>query len=187
MIGTVGAPVSAAQAAPPSGPSAPVEAPARVERFAPYVGQSICDPTPKPGTTALAETVLAYYGTGYDGGTTRDCSIGGRSEHKEGRAWDWMVSATDPAEKAVAEEFLAWLLAEGPRGGDAYNARRLGVMYVIWNQQIWSSYYASSGWRPYSGSNPHTDHIHISLSWSGALQQTSWWTGVRADVTTGPP
>ena len=37
------------------------------------------------------------------------------------------------------------------------NARRLGIMYMIWNRRIWSSYKASSGWRKYSGSNPHTD------------------------------
>lgn len=42
------------------------------------------------------------------------------------------------------------------------------VKYVIWNRRIMSSY-AHNGtapwvWRSYSGSNPHTRHIHISLN-----------------------
>ncbi len=50
-------------------------------------------------------------------------------------------------------------------------------MYVIWNRHIWSASDAAAGWRPYSGVSPHTDHIHISLSWDGAMKRTSWWTG----------
>ena len=50
-------------------------------------------------------------------------------------------------------------------------------MYVIFNGRIWSSYRAGDGWRAYSGGESHADHIHISLSWSGAAKRTSWWTG----------
>jgi hypothetical protein len=185
--GTFGTLAPAAQAAEVSGPSAPAEAPARIEDFAPYVPQTSCDPVAKPGTAALAETVLAYYDTGRDGGITRDCSIGERSEHKEGRAWDWMLSVSNRSQKATAERFLAWLTAEGPDGEEAYNARRLGVMYLIWNQRIWSASHAASGWRPYRGPDPHTGHVHVSLSWAGAMEETSWWTAVRADVTTRRP
>jgi hypothetical protein len=185
LNGTFGALAPAAQADVASGPSAPAEAPEKIEDFAPYVPQKVCDPVAKPGTTALAKMVLAYYDTGRNGGITRACSIGARSEHKDGRAWDWMVSVSKPSEKATAERFLAWLTAEGPDGEDAYNARRLGVMYLIWNHRIWTAGRADSGWRPYRGSNPHTSHVHVSLSWSGAMKQTSWWTAVRADVTTG--
>jgi len=113
------------------------------------------------------------------------CSIGGRSEHKEGRAFDWMLSVDRPAERAVAEQFIAWLLDEGPNGEVAYIARRLGVMYVIWNGRIWSASHAARGWLQYRGPNPHTDHLHISLTWSGAMKQTSFWTGVPADVGGG--
>jgi hypothetical protein len=187
LTGAVAALAPAAQAASASGPTAPAAAPARIEGFARYVGQNNCDPVAKPGTTALAEMVLAYYGTGRDGGISRDCSIGERSEHKEGRAWDWMVNVADPVERATAEEFLAWLTAKGPDGKAAYNARRLGVMYLIWNQRIWLASRADRGWLPYDGSSPHTDHIHVSLSWSGAMKQTSWWTGVRANVNKRHP
>ncbi len=63
-------------------------------------------------------------------------------------------------------------------------ARRLGVMYVIYNRKIWSGW--SGGWENYSGYSPHTDHVHISLSWNGARGHTSFWTGRvwRTDVGT---
>ena len=34
-------------------------------------------------------------------GTTRACASGGKSEHKDGRALDWMHDSTDPADKAT--------------------------------------------------------------------------------------
>ena len=49
-------------------------------------------------------------------------------------------------------------------------------MYIIWNRKIWGAYLPDQGWRTYTGPNPHTDHVHVSFSWAGALKQTSWWT-----------
>lgn len=41
------------------------------------------------------------------------------------------------------------------------------VKYVLWNRQMYSSYsangYGPYMWRPYSGSNPHTKHAHVSV------------------------
>jgi len=37
------------------------------------------------------------------------------------------------------------------------------VKYIIWNRQITSSTVAPWTWRPYSGENPHTKHVHISV------------------------
>lgn len=37
------------------------------------------------------------------------------------------------------------------------------VTYVIWNRRIISRARIGEGWRPYSGSNPHTHHVHISI------------------------
>jgi hypothetical protein len=183
--GSLGVLAPAAQATSADGPAAAAAAPATIEPFATYRPQSTCDPGAKPGTLALANMLLAYYDAGRSGGISRNCSIGGRSEHKEGRAFDWMLSANRSQERAIAERFLAWLLDEGPDGEAAYNARRLGVMYVIWNGRIWSANHAARGWLRYRGPNPHIDHIHISLSWSGAMKRTSFWTGVPADVGRG--
>lgn len=166
-------------------PTSPVAAPAVVEAFSPYLGQVSCDPTAKPGAIALRDMLLKTYG-GRDLGISRECSRGGRSEHKEGRGWDWGLEASVPAEKAAADQFLTWLTEPGKDGVPAYNARRLGVMYAIYNRRGWSAYKASDGWQAYSGPSPHTDHIHISLSWNGAMKQTSFWTGRMAAVDYGP-
>ncbi len=166
-------------------PPAPVPPPAAVEGFAPYVPQVSCDPAVKPGTDAFRSLLLGAYG-GRDLGISRACDIGARSEHKEGRAWDWGLDASVPAEKALADQFLTWLLAPGPEGMAAYNARRLGVMYVIYDGRIWSSYQAADGWRTYSGGESHGGHLHISLAWNGAMGRTSWWTGKAAAVDFGP-
>ena len=160
-------------------------APAVVEGFSPYLPQVSCDATVKPGLDALRNLLLSTYG-GRDLGVTRGCTIGGTSEHKEGRAWDWGLNSAVPAEKALADQFLSWLLAPGPNGMAGYNARRLGVMYVIYDRKIWSSYRASDGWRKYTGSESHADHIHISLAWAGAMKHTSWWTGKAGAVDYGP-
>ncbi|HRA50892.1 DUF4214 domain-containing protein [Actinotalea sp.] len=169
---------SALAAEPPPGPTAPAPAPDPVDAYATYQPQSTCDPTVKPGAQYLMTLLLAHYGVGRSSGITRACSVGGTSEHKEGRALDWALSVDNPAEKAAADSFVLWLTAPGPDGKVGYNARRLGVMHVIWNRQIWSNSSASAAWRPYTGPVPHTDHVHVSLSWAGAYQRSSWWTGV---------
>lgn len=97
-----------------------------------------------------------------------------------------MLSAHKPAEKTAADEFNRWLTAAGPDGKVGYNARRLGVMYVIWNSKQWSAYRPQDGWRAYTGASPHTDHVHVSLSWNGALKRTSFWTGQVFPTDYGP-
>ena len=179
--------VAPAQAAPmPPGPTAPAPAPDPIDAYVPYRGQSTCDPTVKPGAKYLVDLLVSTYGVGRSSGITRACSSGGQSEHKEGRAVDWAVNVDNPAQKAAADQFVAWLTATGPDGKVAYNARRLGVMYVIWNRQIWNNSSANAGWRTYTGAQPHTDHVHISLGWNGAYMRSSWWTGtaIPAEATT---
>ncbi len=142
-----------------------------------YRGQVSCDPVAKPGAVALRSMVLAYYGIGRDGGITRACNLAQPSEHQEGRAWDWMLAVANPAQKAAGDDFVLWLTGPDAQGQQAGNARRLGVMYVIWNRQIWSANRSGGSWSAYTGASPHTDHVHVSLSWDGAFQRTSWWTG----------
>jgi hypothetical protein len=68
-------------------------------------------------------------------------------------------------------------------------ARRLGVMYIGWNNRIWSSY--NPVWRDLKGctTDPrkaaraydttcHRNHVHLSLSWDGAMGLTSFWSGL---------
>ena len=183
---------------------------AAIEDLSGYQPQTTCDPVSKPGVVAFRAMVLAAYpGTG-DDGIIRDCGIGGTSEHKEGRAWDWMVSVHDPAQVAQVNDLLAWLFATDQYGNTYAMARRLGIMYVIWNKKIWGAYSADEGWRCYYAcpdrpssynNDPHTGHVHFSFDWDGALKHTSYWgygvaktyqqwpgqpTGTLGAVTTGP-
>ncbi len=167
-------------------PTTRVHLPARAEASEPYVPQDSCDPTAKPGVVAFRTLMLATYKRGRDGGIVRACADGGISEHKEGRAWDWMLSAKDPHDAAVATSVLTWLIKAGPHGELGWNARRFGIMYVIWNGRIWGAYRASEGWRAYVGASEHTDHIHFSFGWDGAWKRTSWWTGKVAATDYGP-
>lgn len=51
------------------------------------------------------------------------------------------------------------------------------VKYLIFKGKIWARDKAKSGNRPYSGSNPHNKHLHISIN-DGCGNDTSpwfWW------------
>jgi peptidoglycan hydrolase-like protein with peptidoglycan-binding domain len=164
---------------PSQGPTGgPVEAPAG------YQPQMSCAAEPMRGTAMLRALVLRSYGVGHDGGAIRSCALGGQSEHKEGRAWDWMVDMTDSRERRAAADFISWLTAPGRDGQPGLMARRLGVMYVIFNEKIWASYRGT--WTDYSGASPHTDHVHISLSWNGSRGLTSFWAGRVTATDLGP-
>jgi len=147
-----------------------------IDRYAVNDPQDTCSPSAKPGIKDLRTLFDKTYGkhTAFVG---RACDVGGTSEHKEGRALDYMLNVNNAGERAIANDFLNWLLATDQYGNRHAMARRLGVMYIIWNRQQWRAYRPGDGWQSYGGSNPHTDHIHISFSWAGALKQTSWWTG----------
>jgi hypothetical protein len=148
-----------------------------IDAYQDYVGQSTCDPTPKPGVVDFRDMILATYPDTHDTGISRDCDQGGQSEHKEGRAWDWGASAA--TQRGEINDLLNWLLATDQYGNRNAMLRRLGIMYVIFDQQIWKSYEASSGWQPYACSGVtdcHQDHVHFSFGWPGAREQTTWWT-----------
>lgn len=162
----------------PPGPSSPAPAPDPIDAYAQYQGQTTCDPTMKPGTQYLLDLAVSHWKAGRKITSTRACDVGGTSEHKEGRALDWGLNASNPTEKAAGDAFVHWLTAVGPDGKVGYNARRLGVMYIIWNTQMWSNSSSQAAWKPYTGASPHTDHVHVSLTWNGAYQRSSWWSGV---------
>jgi hypothetical protein len=158
-----------------------------------YEGQSKCSPSPKPGVVAFQRMVLSRYpGTG-PGGISRACNVGGQSEHKEGRAWDWTVSIGNAGHRRAVDGVFKWLLAEDRFGNQAARARRLGIMYMIWNKKIWSTW---GGWDTYcvmkrgtcidpedkGARHPHTDHVHFSFTWDGAKKETTFWNPSRSYV-----
>ena len=174
-------------------PSVPSFGP-MIDPYGNYEGQDKCSPKAKPGVLAFREVIMrAYPNTGY-GSISRACHIGGQSEHKEGRAWDWGVHASDPSEKSAANSVTNWLAATDRYGNGRALARRFGIMYMIWNRRIW---FPSSGWRTYciqrrrgcvdpdDGDirHPHTDHVHFSFTWAGAKKKTSYWHKNRSMVS----
>ena len=138
-----------------------------------------CSSVVQPGVTATISLLRSAYPTYTSYGTLRSCSSSTTSGHEEGRALDWVLNAGNTAQRAVADDFLAWLLATDAHGNRHAMARRMGVMYIIWNGRMWRAYDSDPAkpWRTYTGSSPHTDHIHISFSWAGARAETSFFTG----------
>lgn len=187
-----GAPVPGEGLPPAAVPAHPVPLPEGMDSTPEYEGQLQCDPTPKPGAQALADLIKNTYGATQTVWIPRACDRGGRSEHKEGRALDWMTNVRDAQGRANAETFLNWLLGVDHLGRPYGNAMRLGVMYIGWNDRIWRGYEVERGWTELKGcfnrtersadTVCHRDHIHISLTWDGASGRTSFWTGVPSDV-----
>jgi hypothetical protein len=157
-----------------------------IEDYADYVGMRRCRPRPKPGVTAFKRLVSATYPWTYEGYISRKCSIGGDSEHKEGRAWDWGVDAGSARDREAVDDLFGWLFKTDKFGNRHALVRRLGIMYIIWNRRMWSSW--DTGWETYcvqrrgacrdddgDAVSPHTDHVHFSFGWPGARKRTSFW------------
>jgi hypothetical protein len=167
-------------------PSAPEFGPI-IEDYAKYEGQTKCKPKPKPGVLAFEALLQTTYPDSTWFGISRACNIGGTSEHKEGRALDWSRNVTDPAQRKTVSALLDWLFAPDAFGNEDAMIRRLGIMYIVWNRRIWSTW--DQGWDVYCvqkrkvckdpdggyALNPHIDHVHFSFGWDGARKVTSYW------------
>jgi hypothetical protein len=156
-----------------------------IEGYASYEPQTTCHPKPRAGTKVLAAWLKDTFGGG-GGATGRACG-GGASEHKDGRAIDWTLDATKKADRKIAKAFLKAVFAADEEGNTHALARRMGIMYVIWNDHMYSAWdrferedYLSSSCKSRkrcSKTLRHRDHVHISLSMNGAKGRTSWYDG----------
>lgn len=160
---------------------------APIEDYAAYEPPTRCSPRDRVGTKAVARWTVRRFGGGF-GGISRACTDS-PSEHHEGRAFDWSVDVRRPADRRRVRKLLGALFAPDAAGNQAALARRMGVMYVIWDDTTWSS------WRrfapaPYlNGACPskrecsrtlrHRDHVHISLTRAGARAELSWYRRPR--------
>jgi len=145
-----------------------------------------CDPAAKPGVVAFKDFILGTVGVGSSAGIVRDCGVGKPSYHHLGRAWDWSVAVSSAEESNAAQAVLDWLLATDPSGNEHAMYRRSGLVYMIWNRQIWTS--KTKKWSAYTGADAHTDHIHFSFGEPGAMARTSFyrWLGVEPVTPPGP-
>lgn len=137
--------------------------------------------SPKTGTKALAALIEQTYPK-HVVYMTRSCSAAGVSGHESGRAIDFMVNSN----RSDVQSFINWLLATDSSGNKYAMARRLGVQYLIYNKRIWRPY-RGGVWGAYTGSNPHTDHLHISLNPDGANKKTSFWSGTITSSSSSKP
>ena len=159
---------------------------ATIEDYAPYQPQKNCSPRPKAGTVAMSHYLVRHFGGAF-GGISRPCKSGGTSEHKEGRAFDWTLDARKRHDRQVAKSFLQWAFAADDRGNEDVKARRMGIMYIIWNDHIYEAWdgfhrsdYLSSSCKKVtkcSATLRHRNHLHISLDRKGGRGETSWYDG----------
>jgi hypothetical protein len=162
----------------------PADAAEPIEDYASYDPSSKCHEKAKPGTDHLAHWMVRQYGGGF-GGTSRDCKRKATSEHQNGRAFDWTLNAGKKSDRKIAAAFLDRIFETDFQGNTHAWARRMGVMYVIWNDKMFAAWdyfepepYLSSSCpskRKCSKTLRHRDHLHVSLSRQGARGVTSWY------------
>ena len=157
-----------------------------IEDYAPYQPQTKCSPKAKPGTKALLRYVVHHFG-GAPGGISRPCSDASTSEHQEGRAFDWTLDAEKDTDRASAQAFLDFVFAADAAGDEDARARRMGIMYLIWDDHIYSAWnqfepsdYLSSSCKKLAKCSKtlrHRDHLHVSLTRQAGKGLTSWYAG----------
>ncbi len=157
---------------------------APVEPYAGYEPQTRCAPVAKPGSLRLARWLLQTQG-GRGVSIGRACKGRSVSEHKEGRAIDWGLDARKRTDRASAARLMTRLFGTGPSGEPAELARRMGIMYLIWNDRIDAAYdrfrarpYLNGGCRKLTKCSTtlrHRDHVHLPLTLAGSLGRTNWY------------
>lgn len=119
---------------------------------------------PTPGAKALLDWILATtpHTTNLGIYNYRPVRGGGTlSVHAEGRAID--VGTPDPLAQAAVDDLLP-LLVE--------HHADLGLQLAIWRRRVWSNTRQGEGWRPYTGTDPHTGHTHLELTRAAAAALT---------------
>ena len=127
---------------------------AQFQPQSPTIGDSIT-----PRMREVRDEIDRRFGPFTDIGCYRP---GNDGEHSLGRACDFMLSSGGvmPTASSIQKgyDIAAWAQA---------NASRLGIMYIIYRQQIWDVRMASSGWVPMEDRGSitanHYDHVHISV------------------------
>ncbi|MFG1605458.1 coiled-coil domain-containing protein [Actinoplanes sp. NPDC049265] len=136
-----------------------VAAPAPRDKNGDFGPQSCNVDDPTTGGCITARTLHMYQEVKKAGfnrfvGCHRD---GGPFEHPKGRACDWSLEKSGFRKHhnndtlKYGNDLMAFLVR---------NADRLGILYVIWNKQIW---FPTRGWSNYHGPSTHEDHVHVSM------------------------
>lgn len=144
-----------------------------------WSGGKNCTGTFTKGAAKLKAHLLSRYdGISTIGGYACRQNTANKAEtsvHGTGRALDIMIpTIKGKADNTVGDEIANWLVV---------NAEDLGVQFIVWDQTKWNASYSSNKAKPYTGPNPHVDHIHVELDHDGAAMKTAWFKGDNADAT----
>ena len=90
-----------------------------------------------------------------------------------------MDITNDPKSGVVSREIAEALV----------KSRDKRIKYIISNREIVSATVAAWQWRPYSGENPHTEHVHVSVSPVKRLYDdlSDWALPLRLGKPSAPP
>ncbi|WP_313480986.1 M23 family metallopeptidase [Microbacterium sp.] len=134
-------------------------------------GKLVDDPTGTGGQVTartahmVVQTRNAFPGTGWACYSPRPRK---RSDHPLGRACDVTVGNQIGHYPSAEQVDYGWRLTDWLET----NAETLGISYLIWQGQIWSTARADEGWQPYGDGGMHDpgnvtgghfDRIHISV------------------------
>lgn len=109
-------------------------------------------PNVKPHVVAAANELGTKFGIKTIGGWRKSDPY---PDHPSGLALDLMTNnlGSPAVSHPRGTELANYLIA---------NAKRLGVKYIIWNRRSWNT--SRGTWANYTGSNPHTDHVHVTFN-----------------------
>ena len=100
------------------------------------------------------------------------------SVHGTGRALDIMIpthGANGRADTAAGDPIANWLVV---------NAASIGVQLIIWNHTMWRANGTNEA--PYTGPNPHVDHLHVEINERAASRGTPFFLqGASREITNG--
>lgn len=127
----------------------------------------------KPWVISAGNELQRMFGLNTIGGWRKEDEF---PDHPGGYALDLMTNdiggpkLRNPKGDAIASYLIA-------------NSARLGVKYIIWNGQSWNPQRGT--WAPYKGSNPHTDHVHVTFTEQGGTGGPILQVGDTSATPTG--
>lgn len=140
----------------------------------PWVGTSGCAGGMTPGAVTLRDWLRgAFPQIASIGGYSCRAIVGDSSTtsvHATGRALDIMIPTLGAeADNELGDPIGNWLIE---------HAEEIGIQYIIWDRWSWgASRAAGNKSRPYGGTHPHNDHLHVELSVVASREGTPWFGG----------